>query len=69
MVNAPVSELEPLSTMVANAATSQVKPALDLTEQDLDIACYGSEDKSMGKIFPGTTACLLDSKRLSDMNS
>ncbi|CBX99310.1 hypothetical protein IAQ61_000556 [Plenodomus lingam] len=35
LVQASVSELGPLSTMVANAGIAQVKALLDLTEQDL----------------------------------
>ena len=35
MVEASVAELGPLNTMVANAGIAQVKPLLDLTEQDL----------------------------------
>lgn len=35
MVEASVEELGPLNTMVANAGIAQVKPLLDLTEQDL----------------------------------
>lgn len=34
MVKASVSELGPLSTMVANAGIAQVKGLLELTEQD-----------------------------------
>lgn len=34
LVQASVSELGPLSTMVANAGICQVKGLLDLTEQD-----------------------------------
>lgn len=35
MVKASVQELGPLNTMVANAGIAQVKPLLDLTEQDV----------------------------------
>ncbi|KAH8723694.1 acetoin dehydrogenase-like protein [Phaeosphaeriaceae sp. PMI808] len=35
LVQASVSELGPLNTMVANAGIAQVKPLLDLTEEDL----------------------------------
>lgn len=35
MVKASVSELGPLNTMVANAGIAQVKPILDITEDDL----------------------------------
>lgn len=35
LVQASVSELGPLNTMVANAGIAQVKALLDLTEQDL----------------------------------
>jgi NADP-dependent 3-hydroxy acid dehydrogenase YdfG len=35
MVEASAEELGPLNTMVANAGVAQVKPLLDLTEQDL----------------------------------
>jgi NAD(P)-dependent dehydrogenase (short-subunit alcohol dehydrogenase family) len=35
LVEASVSELGPLNTMVANAGIAQVKALLDLTEQDL----------------------------------
>lgn len=35
MVNASVSELGPLNTMIANAGIAQVKALIDLTEQDL----------------------------------
>jgi NAD(P)-dependent dehydrogenase (short-subunit alcohol dehydrogenase family) len=34
LVQASVSELGPLNTMVANAGIAQVKALLDLTEQD-----------------------------------
>lgn len=34
LVQASVKELGPLSTMVANAGIAQVKPLLELTEQD-----------------------------------
>jgi NAD(P)-dependent dehydrogenase (short-subunit alcohol dehydrogenase family) len=35
LVQASVSELGPLNTMVANAGIAQVKALLDLTEEDL----------------------------------
>ena len=35
MVKASVQELGPLNTMVANAGIAQVKPLLDLTEEDV----------------------------------
>lgn len=35
MVEASVNELGPLNTMVANAGIAQVKPLLDLTEEDM----------------------------------
>ncbi|PZC94496.1 FabG, Dehydrogenase (short-chain alcohol dehydrogenase), partial [Pyrenophora tritici-repentis] len=45
MVRASVSELGPLNTMVANAGIAQVKPLLDVTEEDLkrmfEINLYG----------------------------
>ncbi|KAI8941793.1 hypothetical protein NX059_002994 [Plenodomus lindquistii] len=45
LVEASVSELGPLSTMVANAGIAQVKALLDLTEQDLkrmfEVNVYG----------------------------
>jgi len=35
LVQASVSELGPLNTMIANAGIAQIKAVLDLTEQDL----------------------------------
>ena len=35
LVKTSVNKLGPLNTMVANAGIAQVKPLLDLTEQDL----------------------------------
>jgi NADP-dependent 3-hydroxy acid dehydrogenase YdfG len=35
MVEASVGELGPLNTMIANAGIAQVKPLLELTEQDM----------------------------------
>ncbi|KAF2732765.1 acetoin dehydrogenase-like protein [Polyplosphaeria fusca] len=59
MVQASVSELGPLNTMVANAGIAQVKALLDLTEQDLKrmfevnvygvFNCYSSAAKQMIK--------------------
>lgn len=45
LVEHSVQELGPLNTMVANAGIAQVKPLLDLTEQDLrrmfEVNVYG----------------------------
>ncbi|KAF2199433.1 NAD(P)-binding protein [Delitschia confertaspora ATCC 74209] len=67
MVEASVSELGPLNTMVANAGIAQVKALLDLTEQDLKrmfevnvygiFNCYSSAAKQI--IKQGTGGKLL----------
>ena len=59
MVETSVSQLGPLNTMVANAGIAQVKPLLDLTEEDLKrmfevnvygvYNCYSSAAKQMIK--------------------
>jgi len=45
MVKASASELGPLDTMIANAGIAQVKPLLELTEEDLkrmfEVNVYG----------------------------
>ncbi|KAH9870903.1 hypothetical protein J1614_006475 [Plenodomus biglobosus] len=67
LVEASVSELGPLSTMVANAGIAQVKALLDLTEQDLKrmfevnvfgvYNCYSTAAKQM--ISQGTGGKIL----------